>query len=210
MCYSFRKDVSLTQKEYHMASVPESPAGLDHSKLIPNQSHERAKQAIDAPQLANESASPKKYKSTSDRHPWHNGQRKKTLDHRLKRLSERNCTRHSKAVLDCPDCGEFTVMMEKRFDGKEELDASRARQKAYFEKWRTQSKMKDRITAYLRPDEKTQILLACEALDLSQRDFIVSSCLEASKFVLELKKGDKRKHVLRDEDRTVGNRPDRK
>ena len=185
-----------------MDSKHGGPSGLDHSSPKPlrtNKAVDQVKDSVQAPQLSDDSAHPTSYKSTSDRHPWHKGGRKKNLEHRLKSLKDRVCMRHSKATKHCPDCGQYAELLEKRFDGQEQLDEKRQKQKAYFEKWRSQTKMKDRIIAYCRPEEKTHILLACEALNLSMKDFVISSCLESSKFVLDMKKGDKRGKVLRDE-----------
>lgn len=177
------------------------PSGLGHFPSSKNKQLKRVEDSTTVPHLQDRSAHPTRFKSTSDRHPWHKGGRKKNLEHRIKSLKERVCTRHSKAVHGCDDCGQFTELLEKRFDGQEQLDSRRQRQREYFEKWRTGTRMKDRITAFCRPEEKTQILLACEALNLSMRDFVISSCLESSKFVLDLKLGDKRGRVLRDEQR---------
>lgn len=186
----------VKQGRYGEPSDPHNPAERQNKAI------ERVQEQNQAPHMQARESQPTSYESSSDRHPWHKGGRKKTIEHRLKALKDRVCNRHSKAVRGCPDCGDFAKLFEKRFDGKEELDEKRERQRAYFEKWRQKSKMQDRLTAYCLPEEKVQILMACEALELSMRDFIVSACLEASKFVLDLKKGDRRARVLRDEQRT--------
>ena len=130
---------------------------------------------------------PEHYKPTTSRHPWSGKHRTKYLNKRQDQLKERPCRVHSKVVRTCRDCTGDDYLATKRRQTDEQVTESQIQQREYFRKWKQQTDRTDTISVRCRPEDKTQILFACELAGISLTDFVVNASLEASKYLLNIR-----------------------
>jgi|2_EtaG_2_1085320.scaffolds.fasta_scaffold44207_2 hypothetical protein len=130
---------------------------------------------------------PERYPSSLNRYPWNRPHRNKQLDARQKNLKERPCRVHTKVIKTCKNCRGDEYLASKRRDKDEDITPRQLQQREYFRQWKERSDKKETLYVRLRPEDKTQILFACELAGLSITDFVVNSALEASKYLLNLR-----------------------
>ncbi len=130
---------------------------------------------------------PQHYKPTTSRHPWSGKHRTKYLDKRQDQLKERPCRVHSKVVRTCRDCTGDDYLATKRRQTDEQVTERQIQQREYFRKWKQKTDRTDTISVRCRPEDKTQILFACELAGISLTDFVVNASLEASKYLLNIR-----------------------
>ena len=130
---------------------------------------------------------PEHYKPTTSRHPWSGKHRTKYLNKRQDQLKERPCRVHSKVVRTCRDCTGDDYLATKRRQTDEQVTQRQVQQREYFRKWKQKTDRTDTISVRCRPEDKTQILFACELAGISLTDFVVNASLEASKYLLNIR-----------------------
>ncbi len=130
---------------------------------------------------------PEHYKPTTSRHPWSGKHRTKYLNKRQDQLKERPCRVHSKVVRTCRDCTGDDYLATKRRQTDEQVTERQIQQREYFRKWKQKTDRTDTISVRCRPEDKTQILFACELAGISLTDFVVNASLEASKYLLNIR-----------------------
>ena len=130
---------------------------------------------------------PEHYKPTTSRHPWSGKHRTKYLNKRQDQLKERPCRVHSKVVRTCRDCTGDDYLATKRRQTDEQVTERQIQQREYFRKWKQKTDRTDTISVRCRPEDKTQILFACELAGISLTDFVVNASLEASKDLLNIR-----------------------
>ena len=130
---------------------------------------------------------PEHYKPTTSRHPWSGKHRTKYLNKRQDQLKERPCRVHSKVVRTCRDCTGDDYLATKRRQTDEQVTQRQVQQREYFRKWKQKTDRTDTIWVLCRPEDKTQILFACELAGISLTDFVVNASLEASKYLLNIR-----------------------
>ena len=130
---------------------------------------------------------PEHYKPTTSRHPWSGKHRTKYLNKRQDQLKERPCRVHSKVVRTCRDCTGDDYLATKRRQTDEQVTERQVQQREYFRKWKQKTDRTDTISVRCRPEDKTQILFACELAGISLTDFVVNASLEASKYLLNIR-----------------------
>ena len=130
---------------------------------------------------------PEHYKPTTSRHPWSGKHRTKYLNKRQDQLKERPCRVHSKVVRTCRDCTGDDYLATKRRQTDEQVTERQIQQREYFRKWKQKTDRTDTISVRCRPEDKTQILFACELAGISLTDFVINASLEASKYLLNIR-----------------------
>ena len=130
---------------------------------------------------------PEEYKPTTSRHPWSGKHRTKYLDKRQGQLKERPCRVHSKMVHTCKKCTGDDYLATKRRQTDDNVTARQVQQREYFRQWKQKTDRTDAINVRCRPEDKTQILFACELAGISLTDFVINCALEASKYLLNIR-----------------------
>jgi len=130
---------------------------------------------------------PQHYKPTTSRHPWSGKHRSKYLDKRQAQLKERPCRVHSKVVNTCKSCTGDDYLANKRRATDDGVTARQIQQREYFRQWKQKTDRTDTISVRCRPEDKTQILFACELAGISLTDFVINASLEASKYLLNIR-----------------------
>ena len=130
---------------------------------------------------------PQLYEPTTSRHPWSGKHRSKYLDKRQAQLKERPCRVPSKVVHSCKKCTGDAYLATKRRQTDEEVTARQKQQRKYFREWKQRTDRTDTVSVRCRPEDKTQILFACELAGISLTDFVINSALEASKYLLNIR-----------------------
>ena len=130
---------------------------------------------------------PEEYKPTTSRHPWSGKHKSKYLDKRQAQLKERPCRVHSKVVNSCKKCAGDKYLATKRRQTDEDVTPRQLQQREYFRQWKQRTDRTDTVSVRCRPEDKTQILFACELAGISLTDFVINSALEASKYLLNIR-----------------------
>jgi len=130
---------------------------------------------------------PEEYKPTTSRHPWSGKHKSKYLDKRQGQLKERPCRVHSKVVHSCKNCTGDAYLATKRRQTDDSVTPRQLQQREYFRQWKQRTDRTDTVSVRCRPEDKTQILFACELAGISLTDFVINSALEASKYLLNLR-----------------------
>ena len=130
---------------------------------------------------------PEEYKPSTSRHPWSGKHKSKYLNKRQAQLKERPCRVHSKVVNSCKKCTGDDYLATKRRQTDESVTPRQLQQREYFRQWKQKTDRTDTVSVRCRPEDKTQILFACELAGISLTDFVVNSALEASKYLLNIR-----------------------